>query len=178
MPGGSGRGSPSTRTSTGRPASRTLGDQRVEAGEPGLGRERRALVGHLAQHAEHAPQLGERRAPGLLHRPERTARPLGIGVEHRLGRLRLHHHHAEAVRDHVVHLARQAGALLGHRRPGLALALALEPRGALLQLRRPQVALAEGEPGEPRDGGHRADEHEVARTPVRVHGHDHRDRRP
>ena len=115
--------------------------------------------------------------PGLLNRRERTARPLGIGVEHRLGRLGLHDHHAQAVRDHVVHLAREAGALLRHGRPRLGLALALEPRGALLAA-PPSAGCARAK-ASPASHATVAIAPTNTRSPgpaVRVRGHDHRDR--
>ena len=73
-------------------------------------------------------------AAGLLDGGERPAGALGVGVEHRLGGLGLDHHDAEAVGHDVVHLARDAGALLGHRGPRLGLAGALGPLGALGEL--------------------------------------------
>ena len=57
MPGGSGRGSPSTRTLTGQPGLAHLAGELVEAGEAGLRRQGGPLVGHLAQDAQHAAQL-------------------------------------------------------------------------------------------------------------------------
>ncbi len=135
----------------GEPGLAHLAGELVEAGQAGLGRQGGPLVGHLAQDAEHAAQLRQGAAPGLLHRCERAARALGVAVEHRLGRLGLHHHDAEAVGHDVVHLARDARPLLGRRRPRLGLARALGALGALGQLRGAAVALVEREADQPGD---------------------------
>ena len=92
------------------------------------------LLVPLAQGAEHPAQLAERLAAGLLHSRQRRTGAVGVHVEHRLGRPRLHHHDADRVRDHVVHLAGDSRALVGHGGPRLLLALGLEQQGPLLEL--------------------------------------------
>ena len=81
---------------------------------PGCGPSARLAVG-AAQEPEHPPQLAERLAPRARDRDEGLACPLGIALEHRLARLGLHHHRADAMRDDVVQLARQPRALVGDR---------------------------------------------------------------
>ena len=152
-------------------------DEVVEARETRLGGERRVLVGALAERPEHPPQLAERLPPRVLHGGDRAPRPLGVGVEHRLGGLGLHDHHAQAVGHDVVHLPRDAGALLGHRRARLDVALALQALGALAQ---PRGALGVGagavadQPCDAEDGDHR-EEVGPASVGVALDHHHHRD---
>ena len=78
MPGGSGRGSPSTRTFTGRPASRTCSTSASRPARPGWGASDGRRRRHSRSDAEHAAQLGEGRAPGVLDRRQRPAGALGV----------------------------------------------------------------------------------------------------
>ena len=91
-------------------------------------------------------------AAARLDRAERAARPLRRRPRAaRAARLRLHDHDADAVRDHVVQLARDARALLGDCPLRLLLALALEqaPRGP--RDRRRAGVVAQVAADEPRD---------------------------
>jgi hypothetical protein len=103
------------------PAPARLLEQRAEALDPGLWRERHVAVGP-AQRAERPAHLAECRAARALDRLERLARALGIAVEYAPRALGLHDHEPDVVRDDVVELACDAGALLRH---GVELALAL-----------------------------------------------------
>ena len=135
IPSGSSRGSPSTDSSTASPVSRTWPTSSSRYSIPGCGAYEPALVVLLgADHAEQPAQLGQRRAPGRGHRRQRFARARRVGVEHVLTGRGLHDHHADVVGDHVVQLARDPGAFLGHCPLGLLLALALEARRAGLEL--------------------------------------------
>ena len=79
----------------------------------------------LAQHADEAAHLDERLAACRVDRGQRLARRGLLALEHALGRLRLHDHDAEAVRDDVVQLARDPGPLGCRRGQCLDLPLAL-----------------------------------------------------
>ena len=107
---------------------------------------------------------------------QRPAGALGIGVEHRLGRLGLHHHDAEAVGHDVVHLARDPGPLLGGGRPRLGLARALGALGALGELLRAPVALVEREADQPGDAAIAMTKTIVARVALGVASPDEGDR--
>ena len=78
-------------------------------------------------------KLGERGPPGVLDRAQRLAGSFGVGQQ-RFARLGLHHHHADAVCDHVVQVARDAGPLLCRDGPGLRSAAALQFGGLRRQL--------------------------------------------
>ena len=96
----------------------------LEAIETRLGRELEAIA--IAAHrSEQAAHLGQCRAAGLLHAPERI--PV---LGERIGELvpdgaDLEHHHADGVRDDVVQLASDSRPLLCHRDAGGRLALPL-----------------------------------------------------
>ncbi len=84
----------------------------------------------LAQHAEHAPHVGQRlasRARDLPHRLRRPRRVLGACPGSGIGQ---RHHHLDVVRDHVVHLPRDAGALRCRGERRLLVPLELQPLGA------------------------------------------------
>ena len=87
----------------------------------------------------------------------RALRAFGVGGEDAARAARLHDHDADAVGDHVVHLARDPAALVRDRLPGLALALLGGERGRLVQLGGMAQAQAHGPAGEP------ADDHEDPR---------------
>ena len=85
---------------------------------PGLRARARAATSALAQDPEQAAQLDERLAPGAwIVRHGSRARLRGRAVEQLVGGLGLDDHHADAVGDDVVQLARDPRALLGDRRP-------------------------------------------------------------
>ncbi len=88
----------------------------------------------------------------------------------------LEHHHAHRVRDDVVQLARDAGALLGHGDACSRVALALGRGRALLGCLGLLGALVDGVPAQPADREQQRDEEELTGA---VHGLvlDH-DRRP
>ena len=65
--------------------------------------------------------------------------------------LRLHDDDADAVRDHVVELARDAPALLDDCQPGLLLALALQPHRPVLEIDNTLPSSAQVAADEPRD---------------------------
>jgi hypothetical protein len=60
---------------------------------------------------------------------------------------RLHHHHADRVRDEVVQLAGDPPALVGDRDPPVLLAGLFELRGGLVQAAREQRPRAHRAPG-------------------------------
>jgi hypothetical protein len=74
---------------------------------------------------------------------------------------RLHDHDADAVGDHVVHLARDPAALVGHRLLRLPLALLGRERGRLVQLGGVAQAQAHGPAGEPAEDHDRPREGDV-----------------
>ena len=85
--------------------------QLVDARQAGRGRLGRHVV-RLAQRVEHAAQLGQGVAAGMLDRLQRRARLLGPVVEQVQGRARLHVDQRDVVRQHVVEVARDREALL------------------------------------------------------------------
>ena len=147
-PAGSGAGSPSVTSSTVRPLARACSTRPPSAVHPGLRRQRRVGVGP-AQDAERAAHLVQRVAARALDRLERLARALGVAVEHPPRALGLRDHHADAVRDDVVQLARDPRALLAD---GDALALAL----LALEQRHALRARADAAADEPRRGDDQA----------------------
>ena len=96
------------------------------------------------QHPEQPARLDERLAPGLLDRGERLARRRLLGAEGVALGAGLDDHHADVVGHEVVQLARDAGALLGHRLVGAQLVLALEQLGARGERVGAQLAAADG----------------------------------
>ena len=94
----------------------------------------RGLVLVGPQEPEQAPHVGERLPSGLLDREERLPGARRVLLEEEPGGAGLNGHDADAVRDHVVEVARDAGALGGDRSARSLLALALEPCGLLLEL--------------------------------------------
>ena len=162
-------------------------EQGVEVGERGLGRERGLLLG-AAQHAEQPAHLHQRGAAGLLDGGEGVARGLAVVVDHAARGAGLDDHEAHGVRDHVVELARDAGALLHHCAGGALLALGLDRARLLLELAGQQMAVAQRPAGQHGgDEDQRDGEHDVV-EPVRVRvqgevdaeqrgGDDHRDHR-
>jgi hypothetical protein len=110
-----------------------LGDELVDLLEARLGGERGRLFGP-AEDADHSPHLGERLAPGLLDDEQRLELLLLVGPEQAAHGRCLHGHHADAVPDDVVELARDPRPLIGNGEHGLLLALLLRPSCQLLGL--------------------------------------------
>ena len=159
----------------GQARSADLVGERVETVEAGL-RGELEVVAVAAHRAEQAAHLGERAAAGALD----AAQCFGI-LGQLVGQLvadgaDLEHHHAHRVRDDVVQLARDPGALLGHGDACRRVALALGRGRALLGRLGLLGALVDGEPAQPADREQQRDEEELAGA---VHGLvlDH-DRRP
>ena len=115
------------------PAARTCVDELVDAAQRRLRRELGAGVG-LAQDAEHAVQLADRLAAGLLDAGERLALAFAgrVAAEQPAHAARLQDHHRDAVGDRVVQLARDPRALLDDRGAGLLLALELDAHDVAL----------------------------------------------
>ena len=150
-----GRRRAASSTSASRPASPGCG---ASAGLSSAARAGRRAAGAARPAPRARSACDRRRAPGGRRSGSASSRPRpGLG---------LHDHHAEAVGDHVVQLARDPGALLGHGRPRLGLARLLGPLGALGQLGRSPVALVEGEADQPGDRRDRDDEHDVGGVPL------------
>src|SRR6478735_2586022 len=132
-------------------------DEHVHGAHRGLG----GKVGHRplpAQEPDQAPHLGQRLAAGGLDRLQRKPLALLPGLQEPPDGARLHRHHGDGVRDHVVELPRDARPLLGdgalRRRGSSCLELDLELVTAAL-LRAAGVARREGSPSfHPRDGTH------------------------
>ena len=126
------RGAPATLELTGRPAVRTCSSSCVD-----LGRCPAAAPARGSCSSRSTPS--SRRISVSAWRPVRDA--VCIATSARVwsvvhGEARAvgeRDHHRQVVRDDVVHLARDAGALGGGRQPALLVALELQPRGALLQ---------------------------------------------
>ena len=110
-----------------------LRDEPVEVLEARLRRESRCLL-RPAQHADEPAHLGQRLAPGLLDDLQRLALALLLRLEQPAHARRLDGHHADAVADDVVELARDPRTLLGDGCARLLLACALESLGSLLRL--------------------------------------------
>ena len=89
-----------------------------------------------AQEPEQAAHLGERLPSGLLDREKGLAGTLRIRLEEESSRSRLDRHDADAVRDHVMEVGGDVGALGGDRGMRSLLALALDPRGLPLEPNR------------------------------------------
>jgi hypothetical protein len=147
--------------------------ERLEAGEAGLRRARRGVVLGLEE-PEQPAHLAERLAPDPLDLPGRLGRALGVARQDAAGAAGLHDHHAHAVGDDVVHLARDAAALLGHRRLRLALVRLLGEDGRLVQLGGEPRARPQRPPGEERADDEAAGEQEVADDDVALTGEVHR----
>ncbi len=90
----------------------------------------------MRSYPQEPAHLDESLTAGRLDRAERLARGCLLALEYALPRLRLHHDHADRMRDDVVQLAGDPDSLLGDREPGLLLALPLQALGALRETRR------------------------------------------
>ena len=108
-----------------------LRDEAVQVLEAGLWGKGRRFLG-APQDADEPAHLGERLAAGLLDDLERLTFLFLIGLEAAADGACLDGHHAHAVADDVVQLARDPRALLGNRGDGLGFPLALELIGALI----------------------------------------------
>ena len=166
----------------GQARSADLVGERVETVESGL-RGELEVVAVAAHRAEQAAHLGERAAAGALDAVERL-RVLGqLAGQLVADGADLEHHHAHRVRDDVVQLARDPGALLGHGDACRRVALALGRGRALLGCLGLLGALVDGVPAQPADREQQRDEEELTGA---VHGlvldHDRRaadrDRKP
>ena len=135
--------------------------------EARLRREGRRLLG-TAEDADQPSHLGERLAACLLDDLERLALALLLRLEQPAHTSRLHGHHADAVADDVVELARDPRTLLGHRCARLLLACPLESLGTLLRLVGFPQLVPEAEPDRPGDAEDDAGPHEVTDAAVRV----------
>ena len=130
----SGRGGPSTDSRAGSPALDHLLDERVELRRARLGRQRLAVRARLGpQDAEQAAHLGQRLAARVADRAQRG----GGGRRALLGARRravgLHDDDRQRVRDDVVQLAGDPGALERGADRGLLIALERQQPVALLQ---------------------------------------------
>ena len=119
----------------GQPRLPRLRDEPVQVLKARLRRQRRSFL-RPAQDADQSAHLGQRLAAGLLDDLERLSLLLLIRVQPSPHRARLDGHHAHAVPDDVVQLARDPGALLGDGSPSLCLLFALESVSPLLCGRR------------------------------------------
>jgi hypothetical protein len=77
-------------------------------------------------HTDHPPHLTQRVPPRGLDRLERLHRQVRVNGRQALSTLGLDHHHAHAVRDNVVKLPGDPGALVYPRLPRAFVAVALE----------------------------------------------------
>src|SRR4051794_35733650 len=110
-----------------------LGERR-KVGEAGLGSECGRALRLVLHDADEAAHVGQRLVAGLLDDQQRLARAAGVRVEQQPRGSALDGHDGHAVRDHVVQVAGDPGALGRHRGSRALLALPFEPVGALLQL--------------------------------------------
>jgi hypothetical protein len=125
-------------------------DQPLELLEARLRGERGRLL-WAPQHADHPPHLGERLPARLLDDEQGLALLLLVGAEQATNRRRLHGHHADAVPDDVVQLARDPRPLVRDGESCPLLPLALGPLGPLLRLVNLPELAADREPDDPGD---------------------------
>ena len=144
------------------PARARLLDQAIEEAQARLRLLPDAAVRRVTQEPDEAVQLVQGFPAGLAYRRERVARASGISLEQALRRPGLHDHHADAVGDDVVQLARHPVALLGDRAAGDGLLLGLEHGGPLLECPRVQVAAADPLSGQVRDRDEYEPRHDIA----------------
>ena len=121
-----------------------------------------SVVAVAAHRAEQAAHLGERRAAGPLDAPQRL-RVLGqLAGQLVADGADLEHHHADRVRDDVVQLARDPGALLGDRDAGRRVALPLGLRSRAPRPPRPARRARAARARQPADREQERDEDELA----------------
>src|SRR5262249_8513765 len=108
-------------------------EQRLQPAEGWLRHECRLL----AARTQDVTELRERSPGSAADAAHRALRVGWVGGEDLVRRSRLDDDHAQVVRDHVVHLARDPRLLLGRGAMRVRLLLTLEVRGTLLD--RPQV---------------------------------------
>ena len=118
-------------------------DEVVEPCQRRLRLARRGALVAVAHQPEQAAQLAERLAPAALDLGERRDRVVGLGVQDAAGGARLDDHHRHGVCDHIVELARDPPALVGHGRGGLCLAFDLQALVAQRELARQERAVAQ-----------------------------------
>ena len=109
--GGSGRSSPLTARSTGRPPARESVDELGKAGEVGVTGGAGGGI-RLVQQLQDRAELGQCVPPGPLDGPNRLAGAVGVSFEQRVGELALHHDQRHPVRHHVMQLAGDPQSLL------------------------------------------------------------------
>ena len=112
--------------------------------------------GAASRSAQQRVHLGERSGARAADPRRRLLRPLGVDRQDAAGAAGLHDHDADAVGDHVVHLARDAAALVGHRLLRVALALLGGAGRRLVQLGGQAHARAHhpsADPAQQRDRG-------------------------
>ena len=124
-----------------------LVDQLVEVVQARLGDQlerglRRLAVAEQAEQSPHFRQRLPPRPRDLLHRVRGPVGRRGGGEGRAVGQ---GDHDGQVVRDDVVQLPGDAGALGGDRELGLLVAFALQPPGALLQLRQVGLPRADGQ---------------------------------
>ena len=133
--GDSGRGSPSTDSSTASSSCPAWATRSASCARPGWGASSSAWSG-AAQEAEQPVQLDDGLPAGRLDRAQGLDRLVGLALHHPPGRPRLHAHHADVVGHDVVQLAGDAHPLVEHGLAGVLLPLPLELGGP----RRPAPA--------------------------------------
>ena len=134
------------------------------------------------QHAQHAPHLRQRLPAGGGDRGQRLLGAVRVGAQRVGGAVRLDHHDADVVGDHVVELAGDPGPLRRRGDLRLRVALGLQPGRPVLQagVVRPPVAhrVAEHPRDQRRAGEHdRADRYRVQHAELARHPPGHRRRR-
>jgi hypothetical protein len=137
-------------------------DQGVELGQRRLRRKRARLALAAVQQAEQAAHLDQRGAARVLDLRGGLRGAVGIAVDDPPRAAGLDDHHRDAVRDDVVHLARDPPALLGHRPLRVGLVRLLGADRGLVQLLGEQRAGAHRAAAQPRDQHDGAREHVVA----------------
>ncbi len=142
-------------------------DKAVQVIEAWLRRKSRRLFGP-PQHAHHAAHLGERLAPGPLDDEQGLALAVLIGPQKPSYSGRLDGHHADAVTDDVMKLARDSRPLLRNCCAGLLLTFALRPGRPLLRFVGLLELSPEREADDPDDAEDDIGEDEVPDAAVRI----------
>ena len=144
-----------------------------QAGQGVDGRPRRAdaVVLFLLQDAQQTAKLRHRVPARVGDRVEDPFGPAGIGADHHRPGLGLNDHDTDGVREHVVHVAGDAGPLLRRRPRRLGRTFAFQRRAFAFELRRPFHQRVRPLPRRPRQRaeqerrhGQEQREHELARV--------------
>jgi hypothetical protein len=138
-------------------------DELLELVKPRLRREPE-LLARVSQQPDEAAHLHEGVPARLLDGADRLERGFRASLQDFLRGTRLHHHHRDRVRDHIVELAGDACALVGHGGHPLA----LEPLGATLELLGAADLGAHRVADEPGRAGDEHHERDVGRIEVAV----------